>query len=32
MSGYIELKPNQEQPDSLLQLLGFTLPQPTGHG
>ncbi|XP_025205063.1 WD repeat and FYVE domain-containing protein 3 [Melanaphis sacchari] len=32
MSGYIELKPNQEQPDSLLQPLGFTLPQPTGHG
>jgi len=32
MSGYIELKPNQEQTDSLFQLLGFTLPQPTGRG
>lgn len=32
MSGYVELKPNQEQPDSILQLLGFTFPQPTGRG
>jgi len=32
MSGYIELKPNQDQADSLFQLLGFTFPQPTGRG
>lgn len=32
MSGYTELKPNQEQANSLFQLLGFTIPQPTGRG
>lgn len=32
MSGYIELKPNQDQADSLFQLLGFTFPQPSGRG
>lgn len=32
MSGFTELKPNQDQSDSLFQLPGFTLPQPTGRG
>lgn len=32
MSGYNELKPNQDQAESLFQLLGFTFPQPTGRG
>lgn len=32
MSGYNELKPNQDRAESLFQLLGFTFPQPTGHG
>lgn len=32
MSGYIELKPSQDQADALFQLIGFTFPQPTGRG
>lgn len=32
MSGYNELKPNQDQTDSMFQLLGFTFPQPMGRG
>lgn len=32
MSGYIELKPSQDQADTLFQLIGFTFPIPTGRG
>jgi len=32
MSGYVELKPCQDQANSLFQPLGFTFPQPTGRG
>lgn len=32
MSGYNELKPNQDQANSMFQLLGFTFPQPMGRG
>lgn len=32
MSGYIELKPSQDQSDPMFQLLGFSFPQPTGRG
>ena len=32
MCGYIELKPSQASTDSLFQMAGFNLPQPSGRG
>jgi hypothetical protein len=32
MCGYVELRPSQASMDSLFQMLGFALPQPSGRG